>query len=98
MSEAGQGAVLDTAKEIIYGDRARSYGPAAESFARIASAWSSVFGWDVSPEQVPAAMVVLKLLRAQTSPEEMDHYVDIAGYAALAADTVRASTAQRSAQ
>lgn len=78
--------ILEEASELINGDRRDDYGPAIDSFERIAQAWSAaVFDQPVTAAQVAAAMAVLKLCRFRTS-QDRDSLVDLAGYAALAAE------------
>lgn len=79
--------VLRHAESLITGDRQETYGDAAVEFEKVAKAWSAVFGWNVTPEQVPQAMVLLKTIRLQQSPTHVDSWVDIAGYTALGAET-----------
>lgn len=77
---------LRKADELINGDRQALYGDAAEEFEKVARAWSAMFGWEVYAYQVPLAMAVLKMIRAQKSPEHHDSYIDMAGYVALASE------------
>lgn len=79
--------VLYEARRLINGDRAEVYGDAATEFQKVALAWSAVFGWQVTPEQVPQAMVLLKMIRLQNRPTHVDSWIDMAGYTALGADT-----------
>jgi nucleoside 2-deoxyribosyltransferase len=73
--------VLEEAMRLTVGDRDEDYGHPADDFSRTAGAWSSLFGWDVTPGQVALAMVVVKLSRLQKTPKKRDSVVDIAGYA-----------------
>lgn len=81
--------VLRTADDIIHGERAASYGPAEDSFARIGEFWTThlsnklVPGESVDAYDVAILMTLMKCARAQTDVK-MDTFVDIAGYAALA--------------
>ncbi|AKL88392.1 hypothetical protein BH789_gp111 [Gordonia phage GMA6] len=86
--------VLDTAKELVCGQRADDYGDAKENFDRIARLWAPLLGVDeVTPQQVALCLAALKMARLVTSPNHEDSWVDLAGYAALggdvALDTVR---------
>lgn len=71
------------ADNIINGQRRDDYGPADESFKRIAKGWEVIFGVPVSAHQVLNAMVWLKVCRALQGYQR-DSYVDICGYAGLA--------------
>lgn len=74
---------LDKAEELINGQRAKDYGDAKENHQRIADVWSVILGTSVTPEQVAACMIGLKLARLANDMKQDDTWVDIAGYAAL---------------
>lgn len=81
--------VLDTAKDLINGDRAKAYdteSSATGNFTRIAKLWGPIFGVDVTPTQVGLALVQLKVARAITAGNHPDSYIDMAGYSALTAE------------
>lgn len=81
--------VLKTADELIHGDRAKSYGEAEGSFARIAEFWTTHLSHKLAPGKrvdaydVSILMTLMKCARAQTDVK-LDTFYDIAGYAALA--------------
>jgi hypothetical protein len=75
--------VLEEANRIIHGERAQTYGPAEDSFARIGALWSAYLDVEVDAYDVAMLMVLMKVSRAKNSPHH-DSHVDIAGYAALA--------------
>lgn len=77
--------VLETACDLINGDRQKDYGTPQENFARIATGWRVVLGCNVSPEQVALCMAWLKIARLSNGPH-MDSYIDGAGYLAIAAE------------
>ena len=54
---------LKTAESLINGTRAKEYGPARKNHERIARIWSIILEHEVTPEQVVACMVGLKLAR-----------------------------------
>jgi hypothetical protein len=72
--------VLQEAFRITRGDRQAQYGPPDQDFQRTATMWNVLFGWNVEPWQVAAAMVCVKLSR-QTHQLKRDNAVDLAGYA-----------------
>jgi hypothetical protein len=71
------------ADTIINGERRDDYGPAKESFDKIAAGWEVIFGVGVTAHQVALAMIWLKSVRALNGYQR-DSFVDIAGYAGLA--------------
>lgn len=76
-------SVLQEAEQLINGPRRDAYGPAEESFQRIASVWASILKTPVTAHQVALCMIGLKLCREGNKPAR-DNLVDIAGYCALA--------------
>jgi hypothetical protein len=80
--------ILSQADLIIHGERAESYGPAEDSFARIAALWTVHLsnklpeGKVLDAYDVAVMMTLMKCARAQTDVKR-DTFVDIAGYAAL---------------
>ena len=76
----GKPLVLDTAKEIIYGERENDYGSASANFKRIATLWSAILGMEVTADQVVLCMIGLKMARLVNTPDHEDSWVDIAGY------------------
>jgi hypothetical protein len=82
---------LDTAKDLITGQRATDYGSAYENHARIASLWSRYMSGklnlqvQLTPMDVAHMMILLKVARLMHTGTD-DCYVDIAGYAAIAAE------------
>lgn len=89
-----QDRTLAAAADIIDGARNATYGDAVEEFERIAKVWGVLLGIEMDPADVPRMMVAMKLVRSTHSPEHTDHWVDIAGYAALAARSVEAARAR----
>jgi len=75
--------VLDKAKTLISGDRAKDYGDAYLNHKRIAELWSPILDKDITVEQVYACMIAVKLSRLIETPDHEDSWIDICGYAAL---------------
>ena len=75
---------FDQAIESIGYDRYPDYGDPVVSFDRIALMWSAITGADISAQQVAHMMICLKLSRLQATPNHLDSYVDIVGYARCA--------------
>lgn len=84
--------ILTKANDIIApkGDRGIDYGDPTEAYARIANVWTEVLNHEITAHQVALMMIGLKLIRATTARGD-DTYVDLAGYAALAAE-IKAKT------
>ena len=79
-------SVLDEAKRIVSGSRNDDYGTPERNHARIAQMWSAYLGVEVTPRDVCAMMVLVKVSRDRNAAKR-DNAVDIAGYAYLM-DTV----------
>lgn len=79
---------LDKAEELINGQRAKDYGDSLVNHQRIADIWSVILNTEVTPEQVAACMIGLKLARLANDMKQDDTWVDIAGYAALGGEMV----------
>jgi|TARA_R110000868_G_scaffold187462_2_gene429988 hypothetical protein len=77
--------ILKIAKELIQGDRASDYGNKITTHTNIANLWSEYLGHPVSAHDVAICMILLKIARLKTKHKE-DSYIDIAGYAAIAAE------------
>ena len=75
--------ILDKAKILISGERAKDYGDAYLNHKRIAELWSPVLDKDITVEQVYACMIAVKLSRLIETPDHEDSWIDICGYAAL---------------
>jgi len=81
-----RGVCLDEAKEIVHGDREKSYGTPENNFSRIALLWSDYIGYPISAVDVAMMMVLLKTARIRSGMATEDSFVDIAGYAACGAE------------
>jgi len=79
--------VLETANNLITGNREADYGPPKLNFQNIADRWSQLLSVDVEPWHVALLMADLKIARmATTGQPHEDSLIDICGYAALAAE------------
>lgn len=81
-------SVLDEAKEIIYGDREKTYGHPSKNLEVIARMWSAYLKatgvtCTLVPQDIAVMMVLLKAARLGNDPSHRDSIVDICGYAAL---------------
>ena len=87
--------LLREAESLVCGSRNTAYGDPEDNFRNIADSWN-VFMWQrdpatrsrlhFGPQDVAHMMILLKLARLATNPAHRDSLVDIAGYAACAAD------------
>ena len=75
--------ILDKAKTLISGERAKDYGDAYLNHKRIAELWSPILDKDITVEQVYACMIAVKLSRLIETPDHEDSWIDQCGYAAL---------------
>jgi len=75
--------ILDEAKEIIYGDREKTYGHPSVNLDNIAKFWSVYLKKDVNAQDVATMMVLLKLARMMNNPDHRDSLTDSVGYLAL---------------
>ena len=64
--------------------RDEHWGDAREAMTRTAKAWSGIFGFVVTPIQVPLAMTALKAVRASINPSVKDSFDDLQGYTKIA--------------
>ncbi|MBT99695.1 MAG: hypothetical protein CL902_13890 [Dehalococcoidia bacterium] len=80
-----RGEVLEKAAALVYGPRAKSYGPAILNHQRIAAGWSVIFQTEIKPSQVVKALIWLKIARLVNSNDD-DSWEDIAGYAAIGSE------------
>ena len=72
----------------IFVQRRADYGQAKHHFRDVAKRWSQLLGQEVTPQQVIACMIELKLARLRENPAHLDSIIDIAGYAAVMAEVV----------
>lgn len=86
--KAHREVILEMASELVCNARQADYGDLKDSFQRIAALWSTYLGHAITPHQVAAMMVLLKISRSTTSPTLDDNWIDAAGYAAIASELV----------
>lgn len=76
---------LTAAIDAVCKDRENTYGSPEDNFKLIADLWSTYTGAKIGPQDVAVMMILLKTARAKNSNHD-DNFVDIAGYAACAAE------------
>lgn len=86
----GRERVLRATERAVMADRHDLYAPPELNFKRIADLWTLYLEGrsEITPYDTAIMMVLVKVARLQTSPHVEDHLVDIAGYAACAADVM----------
>lgn len=72
----------------IIDERAAHYGDPKPNMERTAALWSAYLGHRVTAHDVAMCMVLVKVSRAKVSVHP-DNYLDIAGYAEIAAQVVK---------
>ncbi len=86
---------LAAAKKCVCGDREQDYGSPENNFKLIASLWEAYIkarcvpqpeGVGIGPDDVAAMMALLKIARIAGGSENLDNWVDLAGYAACGAE------------
>lgn len=90
-SQISLGDSLKEAKKVISGRRQDVYGNPEDSFALIAKYWSIYLMTKpvdvvLTPLDIAHMMVLFKLARCSGQAPSRDNYIDIQGYAAIAAD------------
>lgn len=88
------GQIIESAAALVGGDRKDAYGAdPMPGFARIALLWNGLLAvagkapkQPIDEHDVAQMMVSLKQARAYTGPLRLDHYIDEAGWAALAGE------------
>ena len=78
--------VLETALKTVCEERKDQYGELENNFEDIAKLWTYWLDVKVSAEDVSIMMLLLKVARARTGKFHADNFVDMAGYAACAAE------------
>lgn len=78
--------ILQQAMQVITRERKDQYGNLETNLSLIANLWSDYIGYQFKPDDVAMMMVLLKVARNKTGTNHADNYVDIAGYAAIAAE------------
>lgn len=77
---------LKKAHECVCGQREQDYGKPEDNFKGIAGLWSAYKGVEFTAGDVAMMMALLKVARIRTGTGTADSFVDLAGYAACAAE------------
>ena len=84
--------ILDTAKQMVCGQREQDYGTPEDNFKTIADFWTAYLGYPVDATDVAAMMALLKIARISTGTATADSWVDLAGYAACGGEIATKET------
>lgn len=92
-------ATLKKANNCVNGKRQSDYGTPEDNFRVIADLWSIYLTGDmytITPKDVAIMMALMKIGRIATGGEKptLDSFVDLAGYAACAAEIVHGGSVQ----
>ena len=84
--------VLETALEVVGGDRASTHGSMLENHENIARLWNAYLynKGELAASDVASMMELLKIARRKLGSLNRDDYVDGAGYAAVAYECAEA--------
>jgi hypothetical protein len=77
---------LKEAIKITSGDRELKYGNKVKNHCNIASLWSAYLGREITARDVALMMTLLKVARTKIGEHTDDHYIDGAGYMAIAGE------------
>lgn len=75
--------ILDEAARLTDQDRQQTYGNPKELYARLATIWSGILGYPITPGEVVLCMAAVKLGRLSINPDHRDSVIDLAGYARI---------------
>ena len=78
--------ILESALETVTGHRVEDYGKPEDNFKTIADMWKIYKGVEFSAHDVAMMMALLKVARIKSGHNVSDSYIDLAGYAACAAE------------
>jgi len=81
--------ILQKAEENIHGERVKNYGPATESFSKVATIASVLTGFPLTARNVLQVMQSAKLIRNLYSPGNDDHRIDLCGYVGLEDEIIK---------
>lgn len=89
-----RGEILDEAKRLITIDRNHTYGEPEDNFGRIAILLGVLFGVEVSKSEGALSQLLVKVARLIQTPDHLDGYIDLCGYAALAGELATNDTVE----
>ena len=84
MSEAAAKYIREAAR-LVSGDRAGTHGDLRAVHGKIASLWSAYLGVEITASQAALMLALMKIGRADEGTFNADDYIDVCGYAGIAA-------------
>lgn len=78
--------ILKTAAKLVGNDRGKAHGDMKATHEDVAMLWTAYSGVCFSGHDVAMMMVLLKMARARNGAVNVDDYIDMAGYAAIAGE------------
>lgn len=75
--------LLDEALRLVTDTRNVTHGPPVVQHETAAALWSAILGRQVTAAEVVRCLIALKLSRMVCGTPEREHWLDIAGYAAI---------------
>jgi hypothetical protein len=79
---------LNKVGAVINGQREDDYGAPEKNLKKIAILWGAYLGEPIRAGDVAAMMALLKIARLSQSLHHEDSWLDLAGYAAIGAETI----------
>ena len=77
---------LQTAKELISGPRAKTYGDKVVNHANIGKLWSAYLDKEITAHDAAVMLALLKVARTKFGNPTEDTYIDAAAYMAIAGE------------
>ena len=77
---------LETAKELVTGPRAKTYGDKIRNHCNIAKLWTAYLDKEITAHDAAVMMALLKVARTKFGQPTSDTYVDAAAYMAIAGE------------
>ena len=77
---------LKTARDLIMGPRAKTYGDKIQNHFNIAKLWTAYLDKEITAHDAAVMMALLKVARTKFGQPTSDTYVDAAAYMAIAGE------------
>ena len=83
--------ILQTANDLVFGERNDNYGDPADDYAKVATLWSTFLSHKITPREAAICMMLIKVSR-EGHVHKLDNLIDMAGYAQVAAECAAMET------